>query len=105
MKAGKLTERIKLLRPETVTDKFGEDHQSFVEYKEVWADRNWKGGDTHTEASENFATVRQDFLIHYAHPVAEDWRVEYEGVLYAVSAIEPNRRRNYKRIICDRVNT
>lgn len=104
MKAGRLTERIRLMRPEVTLNAFGERRTSYERYADIWADKVWLGGDTKTEVQENFAGARQEFLIHYAHPVREDWRVIYDGIEYRVTAIDKNQRRNLKRVRCERIN-
>ena len=45
-----------------------------------------------------------EIIIYAAHEVEEKWRVIYQGITYTVGAIEFNRRRGLKRLVCDKVN-
>ena len=54
---------------------------------------------------KNFTDYRVSYNIRSAHPVKENWRVqELGGYLYTVVAIEPNKDKGFKTLICERVN-
>ena len=104
MISGRLTERVTLFAPVVSKDTFGADVISYPHGKTVHAEVNWKSGRLSEEASEIFPDGRLEVIIYDAHTVAEKWRLEYAGVAYTVGAIEHNRRRGFKRLICDKVN-
>lgn len=104
MIAGRLTERVKLLRPASTTDRFGSNTISYVEVATVHAEVKWKSGSTAGEASELFSGDRIEILIRSAHTVEPKWRAEYMGVIYFVEAIEHNRLKGMKRLLCNKVN-
>lgn len=104
MIAGRLTEYVELRKPVVETDAFGSDKISYPEGRRVHAEVNWKAGHLSQEASELFPDGRVEIIIYAAHEVEEKWRVIYQGVTYMVGAIEFNRRRGLKRLVCDKVN-
>lgn len=104
MIAGRLTEFVLLQKPSVTTDAFGSDIVSYSAGKLVHAELNWKAGHISQEASELFPDGRVEVIIYDAHEVAEKWHVVYAGVTYSVGAIEHNRRKGLRRLICDRVN-
>ena len=104
MIAGRLTEYVELRKPVVETDAFGSEKISFPKGRLVHAEVNWKSGHLSQEASELFPDGRVEIIIYSAHPVEEKWRVVYQGITYTVGAIEFNRRKGLKRLICDRVN-
>lgn len=104
MIAGRLTEFVVLQEPTVVTDAFGAEVISYTGGAPIHAEVNWKSGRLSQEASELFPDGRVEIVIYAAHTVAEKWRVVYQGVTYIVGAIEFNRRKGLKRLICDRVN-
>ena len=104
MIAGRLTEFVDLYQPTATTNTFGSEDISYSKVATVHAEVVWKAGHLSQEASELFPDGRVEIIIYAAHNVAEKWRVVYAGVTYIVGAIEHNRRRGLKRLICDKVN-
>lgn len=104
MISGRLTEYVTLYAPVAGTNKFGSEDISYPTGKRVHAEVVWKTGRISEEASELFPDGRIEVIIYDAHTVAEKWRLVYAGVTYSVGAIEHNRRRGLKRLICDKVN-
>lgn len=105
MIAGRLTEFVELQEPFVEKDdRFGSDVISYPTGKIVHAEVVWKSGKISEEVSELFPDRRIEVLIYAAHRVEEKWHLVYSGVVYSVSAVEHNRRRGLKRLICDRVN-
>ena len=104
MIAGRLNERVTLLTPSVTTDGFGAETTSYAVSATVHAEVVWKSGGTATQASERFPDGRVEIVIRDAHEVGDKWRVSHAGILYSVSAIEHNRARGLRRLICDRVN-
>lgn len=104
MIAGRLTEFVVLQEPTVTTDAFGAEVISYTGGDPIHAEVNWKSGHISQEASELFPDGRVEIIIYSAHQVEEKWRVVYQGATYTVGAIEFNRRKGLKRLICDRVN-
>lgn len=104
MISGRLTEFVELRRPTVTTDAFGAEQISYPEGPRIHAEVIWKSGRLSQEASELFPDGRVEIIIYSAHEVAEKWRVVYQGVTYTVGAIEFNRRKGLKRLVCDKVN-
>lgn len=104
MIAGRMTERVKLQKPTAVVDKFGSKTITYTDQVTANCEVVWKNGSTSSEASELFANVRVEFLIRDAHTVDTGWRAIYGTTPYYVSAVEHNRVRGFKRLICDRIN-
>ena len=107
MIAGRLKYRLKLLRPASDSDSFGEQRAGNFEYiTTVRAERVKFSASRRQEVAEAFSDYRVEFNIRAAHEVGEGWRVEeLGGKLYEVVAIEPNPRRGFNKLICERVNT
>ena len=104
MIAGRLTEYVELRKPVVSTDSFGAEQISYPAGATIHAEVNWKSGHLSQEASELFPDGRVEIIIYAAHEVEAKWRVIYQGVTYTVGAIEFNRRRGLKRLVCDKVN-
>lgn len=107
MMAGRLKYRLKLFRPASDSDSFGEQRAGSYEYTvTVHAERVKFSASRRQEVAEAFSDYRVEFNIRAAHEVGEGWRVEQVGgKLYAVVAIEPNLDRGFNKLICERVNT
>lgn len=104
MIAGRLTERVKLFQPTTTTDSFGSNTVTYIDKGTVHAEVKWKNGSTKGEASELFSGDSIEILIRPAHTCAPKWRAVYMGVTYYVEAIEYNRLKGLKRLLCNKVN-
>ncbi len=105
MRAGPLTYRLELLRPERSVDSFGAERTVYTPVRTVRAERVRMSPSARLEAGESFADYRVEFNIRMAHPVAENWRVrQLGGHLYTVTNIVPNHGRGFKTLICERVN-
>lgn len=105
MQAGRLQTRIKILRPLTSDNAFGEALTQWREAAVVWAERAKFSFRYAVQEGQPFAAYDAEFLIRTAHEVKEGWRVqEVGGNLYHVQNIEPNRRRGLLRLKCERVN-
>lgn len=105
MRAGAMKYRLKLLRPVTTTNEFGEEAQTYEETRTVWAERVKQSGHRSEEVGEHFPDYAAEFNIRDAHPVKEQWRVlQLGGYLYTVTNIIPNIDRGMLTLVCDRVN-
>ncbi|MBR1436131.1 MAG: phage head closure protein [Bacteroidales bacterium] len=104
MIAGRLTELVTLQRPTVSTDAFGAESTTFADSATVHAEVVWKTGNTGMQVGELFPSGHVEIIIRDAHEVSEKWRAVYDGTVYSVSALEHNRQRGLKRLICDKVN-
>lgn len=105
MQAGRMKYKLRLLKPVTVENRFGEKKQAFTAIRTVYAERLKAAGSRTVEAGELFADYRTEFNIRDVHPVDDNWRVEQlGGHLYTVTNIIPNCDRGMKTLICERVN-
>ena len=104
MIAGRMTEMVVLMQPSTATNGFGSDVVTFADFRTVHAEVQWKSGGTYQQASELFPDGHIEVIIRIAHPVEAKWRIRYNGEVYNVAAVAPNRVKGLKRLICDKVN-
>jgi len=104
MIAGRLTETILLQEIATVVGDFGEHKTIYYNRDTVRAEAKWRSGNLSNEASEVFDAAGIEFLIYDAYQVAPRWRVRYAGETYTVTAVQRMRKKNLKRLICEKVN-
>lgn len=105
MKAGRLKYKLRLLRPSSAANKYGEQSARWEATATVWAERRRLSGSRSDEAGEAFADYRTEWNIRSAHLVDEGWRVEQlGGHLYTVVAVVPNTSRDYTTLVCERLN-
>ena len=105
MKAGRLKYRLRLMRPVSVANRYGEQTTEWQAAATVWAERRKLSGQRMAEAAEAFADYRTEWNIRAAHHVEEGWRVEHQGGhVYVVAAIVPNADRDYLTLVCERLN-
>lgn len=105
MIAGRLSERLTILKPVTVVNAFGEESTTYTEQATVHAERVKESAMRRTEVSEHFPDHDAEFNVRNAHVIEENWRVkQLGGNLYTVVAIVPNRLRGYVTLNCERVN-
>lgn len=100
-----MTYRIRILRPEVQESSFGGKKTEFVYLKTIHAERVKATGQRRDEVGEHFPDHSVQWNVRMAQPVEENWRVEEAGgYLYTVLAIIPNKRRDFKTLVCERVN-
>lgn len=105
MQAGRMKERLELLRPERTTGGFGDEAVSYTPVATVHAERVKYTARRSEEAAEHFADYYAEFNIRDAHAVADGWRArQVGGELYTVVSVLHNRDRGMKTLICERVN-
>lgn len=105
MMAGRMKERLRLMKPVRSVGRFGDENIEFQEYAVVHAERVKMSGSRREEASEHFADYRAEFNIRDAHPARVHWRAEQDGgELYEVVAVIRNRDRGMLTLVCERVN-
>lgn len=98
---------VRLLEPTVTTDKYGAETTTYTAGDPIHAEIQWKSGSTLETVGEFFFTERIDVLIRDQHEVGEKWRVQQlngNGNLFHIRAIEPNKAKHMKRLICERVN-
>jgi head-tail adaptor len=97
--------RLRILKPETLTDTYGSKTTRYVEQRVVYAERVKQSGNRSEEVGEHFPNFSAEFNIRDVHPIDNNWRVEQlGGYLYTVTNIIPNLDRGYKTLMCERVN-
>lgn len=105
MRAGELKYKLAILRPDIITNRFGEEAIEYVHTKIIHAERVKHSGRRSEEVSEHFPDYRAEFNIRDAHEIGENWRVQQlGGYLYTVTNIISNIDRGMKTLICERVN-
>lgn len=110
MIAGTLCYRLVLLRPATLTSPSGEVRAAeWQPWRTVRAERVRLSGRGSQQAGEQFADYTAQWRIRDAHAaVRPGWRVQQPDepdVVFSVVAVEPNRRRGFLTLICERLNT
>lgn len=106
MRAGGLrNERIILMKPTKVTDKFGAEKVTWMPVRTVRAERAKMSGRMSEEVGERFPGYSVEYNVRYPIPVEEHWRaLDSAGALYEISNVIPNRDRQMKTLVCERVN-
>ena len=105
MKAGRLTSKLRVMRPDPTTNQYGEESTEWEDAGTVWAERRRLTGNRSEEVGEHFADYRAEFNVRSAHHIEEGWRVEHlGGKLYEVTNVIPNTARDYQTLVCERVN-
>lgn len=105
MRAGAMRYKLRLLRPVTEVNSFGEEAVSYEPTATVWAERTKQTGRRSEEVGEHFPDYAAEFNIRDAHEVDANWRAEQlGGHLYTVTAVIPNIERGMKTLVCERVN-
>ena len=103
--AGLRNERITLMKPERITDKFGAEKTVYQQMQTVHAERVKMNGSMLGEVDERFPSYVTEFNIRYPIEADEHWRLQpMGGYLYEITSIIPNRDRQMKTLVCERVN-
>ncbi len=106
MRAGPMTTRLSLLKPDHNVNDYGEQQTTFIPFRTVWAERVQWSGNRSEEVDEHFADENVRYRIRSAHPIKEHWRVKPldADTTYTVVAIEENRRRGMLTLYCEKLN-
>jgi len=105
MIAGRMNTWLTIFKPVYSVNEYGEEEISYESTGEVHAERVNLSGRRIEEVSEHFPAYSAVFNIRDAHEIDANWRAEErDGHLYTVTAVEPNKRRGYNQLICERVN-
>lgn len=105
MIAGKLDQRLIVIRKVERADAFGSLHPTWVASGTIWGERVSEVARRSDEAQEHFPDHTAAFNIRSAHRIDENTRVQHVGGnLYTVVGIVKNRRRGMQTLYCERVN-
>ena len=104
MIAGRLTYLVELFAPNVLINEYGNEATSWISQGVKHAERVSFSGRRMNEVGEHFPDHSVRYNSRMQHQVGENWRLKEGGVLYTIVAIEPNRRRGYNCLICERVN-
>ena len=105
MKAGRMCDRLELMKPMVSRNRYGEEETSYVVTTTAHAERVSHSGARSNEVGEHFPDHTIKFNIRDGHEIAEHWRVRHVGGhVHDVTNIEPTGRRGYLCLICVRVN-
>ncbi len=103
--SGLRNERVVLLRPTRATDKFGAESIVYEATLTVHAERVKMSGTLRGEVGERFPSYAVEYNVRYPIEVEEHWRLlAVGGYLYEVASVVPNRDRQMKTLVCERVN-
>lgn len=93
------------MKPERITDKFGAEKTVYQQMQTVHAERVKMNGSMSGEVNERFPSYVTEFNIRYPIEADEHWRLQpMGGYLYEITSIIPNRDRQMKTLVCERVN-
>lgn len=105
MRTGGMRHRLTILKPETVTNGYGEATTVWTEQNTIHAERVKFSGRRSDQVGEHFADYSVEYNVRSVHHVEENWRVrEYGGYLYEVTNIRPNVEKAFVTLQCERVN-
>lgn len=105
MQAGKMKYRIELLKPIVETNNFGEEVETYVCVRTVYAERVKLSGNRSEEVGEHFPDYRAEFNIRDVHPIENNWHIkQLGGYEYAVTNVIPNIDRGMNTLVCERIN-
>ena len=102
VKSGQLDRRIRLQRPSTTKNEYGEEIVSFVDEATVWARLlPFPGKEEFVPSDGHSAKQPTIFEIRFRKGVGPKWRVVYDGSEYEVEDVgEIGNRRESLRLVC-----
>lgn len=105
MKAGRMRDRIELMKPVASVNQYGESVTTYEKTVSAHAERVSHRGARSDEVGEHFPDHALTFNIRDGHEVGENWRIKHVGgFVYDVTNIEPNLKRGYLTLTCVRIN-
>lgn len=104
MKAGILKEHIEIYEPVTVTTDFGNTTQTWQRFYTTRASVLHNGGTRLNQNDEIFYPNNKTFIVRHYVPVVEKMRIHYQGKMYQITSIVPNKYYNDKEIYTTLVN-
>lgn len=91
--------KITIEQPIRIKDGFGAEVESWDAFAVVWANVNHKGGREGFYARQIVAEGIVVFKIRYTSGVTPLMRVNYDGVIYNITAVAEGGRREYLEIV------
>ena len=104
MKAGILKENIEIYEPVTVTTDFGNTTQTWQRFYTTRAAVMHNGGTRLNQNDEIFYPNNKTFIVRHYVPVVEKMRIKFQGKMYQITSIIPNKYYNDKEIYTTLVN-
>ena len=104
MKAGILKEHIEIYEPVTVTTDFGNTTQTWQRFYTTRASVLHNGGTRLNQNDEIFYPNNKTFIVRHYVPVVEKMRIKFQGKMYQITSIIPNKWYNDKEIYTTLVN-
>ena len=99
MQAGRLDRRITIERKTTVPDEVGDPVESWAELSTRWANVKHQGGREFLAAGAERTEARTVFTIRYFDGLRRTDRINYDGAIYDVEAINELGRREGQQIL------
>ena len=109
MRSAGMTARLKVKKPVEKSGGFGSSSPHFEDYlggKSIAAELRKDSGSVRDVNGEHFSSYRAEYYVYWQHRIEVNWRVmDMEtGLEYSVSNVFPDKRKNLRRLVCDRVN-
>ena len=104
MKSGLLREQIEIFKPVVVKTEYGSSKIQYESYKTTRCHVINNSGSKQDANYEIFYSNSKTFIIRHYVDIKENMRIKYEGVMYQIDSITPNKYFNNKEIIATKVN-
>lgn len=102
--AGKLTERVTILVPETVRGEFGEQVTSWAEGKTVWANVVFQRGVYALTEGEGWLTGSVTVTMRDNRTVTERCRLLWDGKTYLIESLNRSKADGSMTLVATRVD-
>ena len=105
MESGLLKDKITFQKMIVTTDEYGHEITTYIDSFTTRADVIWNNGDRIVSNEEIFYENTVSFIVRYYCPVEDTMRIKYQGKLYRIISVNPDRDlyRN-KTIITELIN-
>ena len=105
MKAGLLTETIRIETPETFRNEYGADSKRW----ETWIGKTkaavtYNSGNRETENNEIIYSYQVTFTVRIYHQINESMRIIWKNKKYRILSIEPNKQKQSLTIRAELIN-
>lgn len=104
MKAGLLTDKIQIYRPNIINTDFGDTHTEWELHYTTRANVIYNSGSRTNENQEIFYPTNRTFVVRSYVPVNEPMRIKFEDKYYQIISIIPNKYYRNKTIYTELVN-
>ena len=102
--AGTLTDRITILHPSVVKDKFGSQETTFIEGEKVWANVKYMKGDAALTAGESWMSKSISITIRYTMKVGERDRIQWDGKSYRITSLNRSSANGSVSIVAEYID-